>query len=47
VHDKLAFSYVPNLVEWLVILFVIGLGGVLYGLGLRFLPVLGSVKEEG
>lgn len=47
VHGKLDFNYAPNLVEWLVILFVVGLGGVLYGLGLRFLPVLGSVKEEG
>ncbi|NLF64587.1 MAG: polysulfide reductase NrfD [Chloroflexi bacterium] len=46
VHDKLNFNYVPNLVEWLVILFVVGLGGMLYGLGLRFLPVLRSAKEE-
>jgi protein NrfD len=47
VHSKLHFNYVPNLVEWLVILFVVGLGGVLYGLGLRFLPVLAQAKEEG
>ncbi len=47
VHGKLSFNYVPNLVEWLVILFVVGLGGALYGLGLRLLPVLGRTKEAG
>lgn len=40
VHNKLQFNYVPNLVEWLVIAFVVGLGAVIYGLGLRWLPVL-------
>ncbi len=39
-HQKLSVDYVPNLNEWLVVTFVFGFGGVLYGLGLRFLPVL-------
>ncbi|MFW6097449.1 MAG: NrfD/PsrC family molybdoenzyme membrane anchor subunit [Chloroflexota bacterium] len=40
VHDKLSFNYVPNLVEWLVMAFVAGFGAVVYGLGLRWLPIL-------
>jgi molybdopterin-containing oxidoreductase family membrane subunit len=40
VHAKLNFDYVPNLMEWQTILFVFGLGGVIYGLGLRWLPIL-------
>ena len=40
VHAKLDFNYVPNVVEWLVIAFVIGFGAVVYGLGLRRLSVL-------
>lgn len=40
VHPKLNFDYVPNLMEWQTILFIFGLGGVLYGLGLRWLPIL-------
>ncbi|MCC6604368.1 MAG: polysulfide reductase NrfD [Anaerolineae bacterium] len=39
-HAKLNFNYVPNTMEWLTILFVFGLGGVFYGLGLRWLPIL-------
>ncbi|MBK8904314.1 MAG: polysulfide reductase NrfD [Anaerolineaceae bacterium] len=39
-HAKLNFDYVPNIMEWLTILFVFGLGSFLYGLGLRFLPIL-------
>lgn len=46
-HNKLNFNYVPNSMEWLTILFVFGLGGVMYGLGLRWLPVLSQMKEEG
>jgi Na+/H+ antiporter NhaD/arsenite permease-like protein len=40
VHAKLNFDYVPNLMEWQTLLFVFGLGGVIYGLGLRWLPVM-------
>jgi len=40
VHPKLDFDYVPNLMEWQTILFIFGIGGVLYGLGLRWLPIL-------
>jgi molybdopterin-containing oxidoreductase family membrane subunit len=39
-HAKLNFNYVPNTMEWLTMLFVFGLGGVLYGLGLRWLPIV-------
>lgn len=39
VHPKLSLDYVPNLTEWMVIAFVFGLGGLIYGLGLRWLPV--------
>lgn len=40
VHSKLSFDYVPNLMEWQTILFIFGFGSVLYGLGLRWLPIL-------
>jgi molybdopterin-containing oxidoreductase family membrane subunit len=43
-HVKLNFNYVPNTMEWLTMLFVFGLGGVLYGLGLRFLPIMEKMK---
>jgi protein NrfD len=36
---KLDLNYVPNTMEWLIIGFIFGLGGLIYGLGLRFLPV--------
>lgn len=39
VDPKLNPNYAPNLMEWMVIAFVFGLGGVIYGLGLRFLPL--------
>lgn len=39
VHPKLTLDYVPNVMEWSVIAFVFGFGGLLYGLGLRWLPV--------
>ncbi len=40
VHPKLTLDYVPNVMEWSVIAFVFGFGGLLYGLGLRWLPIL-------
>jgi protein NrfD len=43
-HSKLNFDYVPNLMEWMTMLFVIGVGGVLFGLGLRWLPVLEKMR---
>jgi protein NrfD len=39
VDPKLSLEYVPNAMEWLVLAFVIGLGALVYGLGLRFLPL--------
>lgn len=45
-HQKLSLNYVPNLNEWLVVIFVFGLGALLYGLGLRFLPVLPKRAQE-
>jgi len=39
VDPKMSYDYVPNLMEWMFISFIFGLGAVLYGLGLRFLPV--------
>jgi protein NrfD len=39
VDPKLSFNYVPNLAEWLTMVFVIGLGALIYGLGFRWLPV--------
>ncbi len=39
VDPKMSFDYVPNLTEWMLISFIFGLGGVVYGLGLRWLPV--------
>lgn len=44
IHPKLNFNYVPNLMEWQTILFIFGLGGVLYGLGLRWLPIMERMK---
>lgn len=43
-HSKLNFNYVPNLMEWMTMLFVFGVGGVLFGLGLRWLPVLEKMR---
>ncbi|MCS6872136.1 MAG: NrfD/PsrC family molybdoenzyme membrane anchor subunit [Anaerolineae bacterium] len=45
-HQKLSLDYVPNLNEWLVVTFVFGFGALLYGLGLRFLPVLPKRAQE-
>ena len=45
-HQKLSLDYVPNLNEWLVVTFVFGFGALLYGLGLRFLPVLPKRTQE-
>ena len=39
VDPKLDLNYVPNLMEWLMIVFIFGLGSLIYGLGLRFLPL--------
>jgi protein NrfD len=43
-HSKLNYDYVPNVMEWLTMLFVGGLGGVMFGLGLRWLPVLDKMR---
>jgi molybdopterin-containing oxidoreductase family membrane subunit len=39
VDPKMDYNYVPNLVEWLLIAFIFGLGSLAYGLGMRWLPV--------
>lgn len=39
VDPKLSLDYVPNLMEWLTLAFIFGLGSLIYGLGLRFLPL--------
>ncbi|PJF34906.1 MAG: hypothetical protein CUN49_13285 [Candidatus Thermofonsia Clade 1 bacterium] len=45
-HQKLSLNYVPNLNEWLVVIFIFGFGGLIYGLGLRFLPILPKRAQE-
>lgn len=45
VDPKLDPNYAPNLMEWMVIAFVFGIGGVIYGLGLRFLPLRSQHAE--
>lgn len=44
---KLSFDYFPNAAEWLVLSFVLGLGSVLYGLGLRWLPIIDGHTRSG
>lgn len=46
VDPKLNPNYVPNVMEWMVIAFVFGIGGIIYGLGLRFLPLQSHHAEE-
>lgn len=36
---KLDVNYVPNLMEWLTLAFIFGFGSLLFGLGMRFLPL--------
>lgn len=42
VDPKLSLNYVPNLMEWLLLAFIFGLGSLGFGLGLRFLPLHNS-----
>lgn len=46
VDPKLSLDYAPNLMEWLILAFVFGVGSLIYGLGMRFLPVLSNHHEE-
>jgi protein NrfD len=39
IDQKLHYNYVPNLIEWLVMSFVLGLGALIFGLGFRWLPL--------
>lgn len=39
VDPKLDLNYAPNMMEWMVLAFVFGIGSVIFGLGLRFLPL--------
>jgi protein NrfD len=45
VDPKLDPNYVPNLMEWMVLAFVFGIGSTIYGLGLRFLPLKSHAPE--
>ncbi len=45
VDPKLALDYVPNTMEWLVLAFIFGIGSVIFGLGLRFLPLQSQHTE--
>ncbi len=45
VDPKLDVNYVPNLMEWLMLTFIFGLGSLIYGLGLRFLPLKTNHEE--
>jgi len=36
---KLDLNYAPNLMEWLFLAFIFGLGSLIYGIGLRILPL--------
>lgn len=46
VDPKLDLNYVPNLMEWMVLAFIFGIGSVIFGLGLRFLPLQSHHAEE-
>jgi molybdopterin-containing oxidoreductase family membrane subunit len=45
-HHRLDYNYVPSVNEWLVMLFIFGMGGLLFGLGLRLLPVEDKLRGE-
>jgi molybdopterin-containing oxidoreductase family membrane subunit len=45
VHFRLGTAYAPNVNEWLVSLWVVSLGLLLFALGMRYLPVMGG--EQG
>jgi len=44
IHRRLSQAYVPNLYEWLVSLWVVSLGIVVFLLGTRWLPVIPAWK---
>ncbi|MFZ5587867.1 MAG: NrfD/PsrC family molybdoenzyme membrane anchor subunit [Thermodesulfobacteriota bacterium] len=46
VHPRLSTAYTPNLNEWLVSIWVVSLGVLLFALGARYLPVVDG-QEEG
>jgi protein NrfD len=46
VDPKLDLNYAPNLMEWMVLAFIFGIGSVIFGLGLRFLPLQSQHAEE-
>ncbi len=45
IHPKLSLNYAPNLMEWLFLAFVFGMGSTIIGLGLRFLPFEEKMME--
>jgi protein NrfD len=42
---KLLLDYFPNAMEWLVLAFIVGLGATIFGLAVRWLPVLPEPRE--
>jgi dimethyl sulfoxide reductase membrane subunit len=44
-HQRLRTNYVPSLNEWLLSLWIISLGVLIFLAGTRWLPVLSSNKE--
>ncbi|XWX02466.1 NrfD/PsrC family molybdoenzyme membrane anchor subunit [Aggregatilineales bacterium SYSU G02658] len=46
VDPKLSLDYAPNLMEWMVLFFIFGIGAVIFGLGMRFLPLQSHHAEE-
>lgn len=42
---KLSLSYFPNTMEWLMLVFIFGFGSLLYGIGLRVLPLKHHQQE--
>lgn len=45
VDPKLSLDYVPNLMEWMVLAFIFGIGSTMFGLGMRFLPLKAHHEE--
>jgi len=46
-HNRLRTDYTPSLVEWLVSIWIISFGILIYVAGMRWLPVLSSTSKGG
>jgi molybdopterin-containing oxidoreductase family membrane subunit len=42
---KLSLAYTPNLMEWMVLAFIFGIGSLIFGLGMRLLPLQSQHME--